>query len=57
MRDKTLDADTKGCIMAAPMCVGNQSHGKEYLPEFHNWEVGSPKTFGKGGSGLNCGLR
>lgn len=49
-----LDAKTKGFILAALMCVGNQSHEKEYIPEFQHWKVGSAKTFGKGGLGLNC---
>lgn len=54
LSNNALDAKTKGFIIAALMCVGNQSHGKEYIPEFQHWKVGSAKTFGKGGMGLNC---
>lgn len=52
----TLDAKTKGFLLAALSSVGNASHGKVYNnAEFHNWEQGNAEMFIPGHEkGLNC---
>ncbi len=54
LADKTLDIKTKSFLIAALMCVGQQSHGKSYMPDFNNWEVGSANVHSGAEKGLNC---